>query len=87
MVFPTAGLNLWCNVHMCGTCVRMCACAFVCHRVREHVRGYYRHHAQTLNAPLQVSQPSQTIKGKIPYTSGGLGFLPAPKEGVNASGT
>ena len=55
----------------------MCACAFVCHRVRE----------QTLNAPLQVSQPSQTIKGKIPYTSGGFGFLPTPEEGVNVSGT
>ena len=35
----------------------------------------------------QVIQPSQTIRGKIPYTSGGLGFLPEPEEGVNASGT
>ena len=33
--------------------VRMCACAFVCHRVREHVRGYHRHRAQALNAPSQ----------------------------------
>ena len=35
----------------------------------------------------QVGQPSQTIRVKIPYTSGGLGFLPEPEEGVNASGT
>ena len=72
---------------MCGTYVRMSACVFVCHRVHEHVRGFQRHRAQTLNAPSQVSQPSQTIRGKIPHTSGGLGFLPEPKEGVNASGT
>ena len=34
----------------------------------------------------QVGQPSQTIRGKIVYTFGGLGFLLEP-EGVNASGT
>ena len=114
----------------------MSACVFVCHRVREHVRGYYRHCTQTLNSlsrtqilssrctlqpqrsiylsmasddvvtcylgytrkqfafgclpgtickeeeeveDAQVGQPSQTIRGKIVYTFGGLGFLLEPE--------
>ena len=36
---------------------------------------------------VQVSHLHRQLRGKIPYTSGGLGFLPEPEEGVNASGT
>ena len=55
-VLSTAGSSLRCNVRMCGTCLRICICLYVCvpQGTRICERLYHRHRTQTLNAPSQT---------------------------------